>query len=106
MDVLGPLRVSQGALSVVPAAPKAKALLAVRANRFVPVSVIIREVWTKKAPACARTADHAYVQEVCKRMARAAGSPLVLATESDGYVLRAADDGVALRRFETYAAAG
>lgn len=109
VDVLGPLKVSQGAVSVVPTAPKAKALLALlamRANRFVPVSVIIQELWPKKAPACARTAVQTYVLEVRKRMARAAESPLVLATESDGYVLSASDDGVALRCFETYAGAG
>ncbi|GGW61441.1 hypothetical protein GCM10010381_53270 [Streptomyces xantholiticus] len=118
VDVLGPLKVSQGVISVVPTAPKAKvllALLAMRANQFVPVSMIVQELWPKSAPAYARTAVQTYVLDLRKRMAQAVDqsraavgseSRLALATESEGYVLKVTDDRVALRRFEMFTAVG
>lgn len=118
VDVLGPLAVSRKSASIVPTASKPRtvlAMLAIRANRYVPLSSLMDELWVTEKPASARTAMQSYILHLRKRIAATAcrhpDGPLpaakdVLVTLPGGYLLRATDDRVVLDTFELLAAAG
>lgn len=118
VDVLGPLAVSQKSASIVPTAAKPRtvlAMLAVRANRFVPLASLMDELWVTEKPASAKTAMQSYILHLRKKIAAAAGrhpgssmpeAKDVLVTLPGGYLLKAADGRVVLDNFEVLAAAG
>ncbi|MFI6847844.1 AfsR/SARP family transcriptional regulator [Kitasatospora sp. NBC_00085] len=102
MDIglLGPLRVDQSGVSIVPTAGKPRkvlALLACRADRLVSVEALIEEVWGEHPPRSVQTTLQTYVLQLRGCIAAAldgpapVGLPLgaksVLVTEAGGYLL-------------------
>ncbi|MEV6019563.1 MULTISPECIES: AfsR/SARP family transcriptional regulator [unclassified Streptomyces] len=67
IDVLGALDVRENGVSVAPTAPKPRqvlALLAVHADRVVPVASLIEELWSGRPPRSARTTLQTYVLQL------------------------------------------
>ncbi|MDH6579760.1 AfsR/SARP family transcriptional regulator [Kitasatospora sp. MAP5-34] len=100
IGVLGPLRVDQSGVSVVPTAGKPRkvlALLACRADRLVSVDSLIEEVWGEHPPRSVQTTLQTYVLQLRGHIATALagaryadlplGSKSVLVTEPGGYLL-------------------
>ncbi|MFJ9824425.1 BTAD domain-containing putative transcriptional regulator [Streptomyces sp. NPDC101160] len=102
MDIglLGPLRVDQSGVSVVPTAAKPRkvlALLACRADRLVSVESLIEEVWGEDPPRSVQTTLQTYVLQLRGCISAALngqlppdlplGSKSVLVTEPGGYLL-------------------
>lgn len=77
------------------------ALLAVEANRLVPVSRLIDELWGEEPPTSARKTVQTYVF----RLRKVLGSERLLSS-SDGYRLVAADDEIDAQEFARLVAAG
>ncbi|MGH8876266.1 MAG: BTAD domain-containing putative transcriptional regulator [Stackebrandtia sp.] len=97
--MLGPLEVETDAGPVQLAAPKQRLLLAVllsRAPRAVSVDQLIDVLWESEPPASARNslADHV------RRLRKALGDKDRIAWESEGYLLRIAEDEGDASRFE------
>jgi hypothetical protein len=62
--VLGPLRLASHGHNVAPTAPKQRQLLALlllNANRVVPMSTVLEELWGPVPPRTATAAVHAYI---------------------------------------------
>ncbi|GAB2721691.1 AfsR/SARP family transcriptional regulator [Kitasatospora kifunensis] len=100
IGLLGPLRVDQSGVSIVPTASKPRkvlALLACRADRLVSVEALIEEVWGEHPPRSVQTTLQTYVLQLRGCIAAALGdqspedlplgSKSVLATEPGGYLL-------------------
>ncbi|GAA2150560.1 hypothetical protein GCM10009760_45090 [Kitasatospora kazusensis] len=100
IGLLGPLRVDQSGVSVVPTAGKPRkvlALLACRADRLVSVEALIEEVWGEHPPRSVQTTLQTYVLQLRGCIATALGgqspadlpfgSKSVLVTEPGGYLL-------------------
>jgi DNA-binding SARP family transcriptional activator len=100
IGLLGPLRVDQSGVSIVPTASKPRkvlALLACRADRLVSVEALIEEVWGEHPPRSVQTTLQTYVLQLRGCIASALGdqspedlplgSKSVLATEPGGYLL-------------------
>ncbi|MEV7601796.1 AfsR/SARP family transcriptional regulator [Kitasatospora sp. NPDC089797] len=100
IGLLGPLRVDQSGISIVPTAGKPRkvlALLACRADRLVSVEALIEEVWGEHPPRSVQTTLQTYVLQLRGRIATALGgqaqedlplgSKSVLVTEPGGYLL-------------------
>ncbi|MCX3063668.1 AfsR/SARP family transcriptional regulator [Streptomyces beihaiensis] len=67
IEVLGPLSVREHGISIVPTAPKPRqvlALLALNADRVVPVSTLMEELWGDTPPRSARTTLQTYVLQL------------------------------------------
>ncbi|MGW7823527.1 AfsR/SARP family transcriptional regulator [Streptomyces puniciscabiei] len=67
IDVLGALDVRENGVSVAPTAPKPRqvlALLALHADRVVPVPSLIEELWSDRPPRSARTTLQTYVLQL------------------------------------------
>jgi DNA-binding SARP family transcriptional activator len=67
IHVLGTLSVTENGVSVTPTAPKPRqvlALLALHADRVVPVAWLIEELWGEKPPRSARTTLQTYVLQL------------------------------------------
>ncbi|MEU3255159.1 winged helix-turn-helix domain-containing protein, partial [Streptomyces sp. NPDC006997] len=67
IDVLGIVDVRVDGVSVAPTAPKPRqvlALLALHADRVVPVSALIDELWAGRPPRSARTTLQTYVLQL------------------------------------------
>ncbi|WP_063726834.1 AfsR/SARP family transcriptional regulator [Streptomyces sp. RTd22] len=109
-NVLGPLRVTLNGGSVVPAAPKARkvlALLVLNRGRVVQIDAMEREVWGAAAPKSAATSLQNYVMQIRKHLGMVLpggpGSALakqVLVTEQTGYRLAVPDDEFDVRRYQ------
>lgn len=72
--ILGPVTISPGERLSVPTAPKPRqvlALMLVNANRIVPVSDFIRELWDEDPPASAITTLQTYIMQLRNRLSRA-----------------------------------
>ncbi|AUG78896.1 hypothetical protein CFP65_4141 [Kitasatospora sp. MMS16-BH015] len=100
IGLLGPLRVDQSGVSIVPTASKPRkvlALLACRADRLVSVEALIEEVWGEHPPRSVQTTLQTYVLQLRGCIATALGgqtpvdlprgSKSVLVTEPGGYLL-------------------
>lgn len=117
IDVLGALDVRENGVSVAPTAPKPRqvlALLAVHADRVVPVASLIEELWSGRPPRSARTTLQTYVLQLREligaALARGAGSERrtakdVLVTLPGGYLL-AAGGTSDVREFDRLAGLG
>ncbi|MFJ3213256.1 AfsR/SARP family transcriptional regulator [Streptomyces flaveolus] len=121
IDVLGALDVRENGVSVAPTAPKPRqvlALLALHADRVVPVGALIEELWPATPPRSARTTLQTYVLQLRDLIAVALGpagqdggpgrrTPKdLLATTPGGYLL-ARDGGTSdVRDFERLAGQG
>lgn len=67
IEVLGALAVRERGISITPTAPKPRqvlALLALHADRVVPVSSLIDELWGAAPPRSARTTLQTYVLQL------------------------------------------
>ncbi|MFC9931186.1 BTAD domain-containing putative transcriptional regulator [Streptomyces sp. NPDC127190] len=121
MDIglLGPLRVDQSGVSVVPTAAKPRkvlALLACRADRLVSVESLIEEVWGEDPPRSVQTTLQTYVLQLRGCISAALngqrpadlplGSKSVLVTEPGGYLLDTQGGTVDSAEFELLARRG
>ncbi|MFD0267600.1 BTAD domain-containing putative transcriptional regulator [Streptomyces sp. NPDC127106] len=116
IDVLGSLTVREGGASVALTAPKPRQLLAVlamHADRTVPVPLLIEELWGGRPPRSARNTLQTYIlqlRELIGRALRGAGDPYdpkrVLATEPGGYRLDTRGGTIDAHEFERRATAG
>lgn len=92
--VLGPLRVLDRGVDVAPTAPKQRQLLALlllNANRIVPISTVVEELWSHTPPPTATAAIHTYVKQLRRTMRRRLSgdgtAPCRLVTRAQGYQL-------------------
>ncbi|MEU6106429.1 AfsR/SARP family transcriptional regulator [Streptomyces flaveolus] len=121
IDVLGALDVRENGVSVAPTAPKPRqvlALLALHADRVVPVGALIEELWPNTPPRSARTTLQTYVLQLRDLIAAALGpagqdgrpghrTPKdLLATTPGGYLLARAGGTSDVRDFERLAGQG
>lgn len=122
IEVLGALDVRENGVSVTPTAPKPRqvlALLAVHADRVVPVASLIEELWSARPPRSARTTLQTYVLQlrelIGQALARgAADGPAsggrsakdVLVTLPGGYLLAASGGTSDVREFDRLAGLG
>ncbi|MFE1288223.1 BTAD domain-containing putative transcriptional regulator [Streptomyces sp. NPDC058751] len=124
IDVLGALDVRENGVSITPTAPKPRqllALLALHADRVVPVGSLVEELWSGRPPRSARTTLQTYVLQLRELIAaalahRAARHPGagpgprtakdVLLTLPGGYVLSSGGGPSDLRDFERLAGTG
>ncbi|MEU6084032.1 AfsR/SARP family transcriptional regulator [Streptomyces sp. NPDC047108] len=113
-NVLGSLRVTMNGESVVPAAPKARkvlALLVLNPGRVVQTDAMEREVWGARSPRSATTSLQNYVMQIRKHLGRtlpgdtgSARAKQILVTEQTGYRLAAQDDQFDVRRYHALVA--
>ncbi|MEU2930634.1 AfsR/SARP family transcriptional regulator [Streptomyces sp. NPDC007251] len=124
IDVLGALDVRENGVSVAPTAPKPRqvlALLALHADRVVPVASLVEELWSDRPPRSARTTLQTYVLQLRELIAAAltrgpeqesgAGTERrtakdVLLTLPGGYLLSAGGGTSDVREFERLAGLG
>ncbi|CQR59806.1 AfsR/SARP family transcriptional regulator [Streptomyces leeuwenhoekii] len=116
IDVLGALAVQENQVSITPTAPKPRqvlALLALHADRVVPVSALMEELWGTTPPRSARTTLQTYVLQLRELITAAlhndpAGRTAkdVLVTTPGGYLLCGGGGRSDLREFERLAGAG
>ncbi|OIJ87296.1 hypothetical protein BIV25_39440 [Streptomyces sp. MUSC 14] len=124
IDVLGALDVRENGVSVAPTAPKPRqvlALLALHADRVVPVASLIEELWSGRPPRSARTTLQTYVLQLRELIAAAlargtgeqpGGEPErrtakdVLLTLPGGYLLSSGGGSSDVREFERLAGLG
>lgn len=67
IEILGALAVRENGISITPTAPKPRqvlALLALHADRVVPVSALIDELWGAAQPRSARTTLQTYILQL------------------------------------------
>jgi DNA-binding SARP family transcriptional activator len=101
--ILGPLEVLDGDTPVEIAGSKRRAVLALlllHANEVVRSERLVDELWGEQAPRNAPAALHNHVSRLRKAL-----GPEVLARREWGYVLRADEEAIDLRRFERLVAA-
>ena len=124
IDVLGALDVRENGVSVAPTAPKPRqvlALLAVHADRVVPVASLVEELWSGRPPRSARTTLQTYILQLREligaALARGAGqqpgagperrtAKNVLVTLPGGYLLAAGGGTSDVREFDRLAGLG
>jgi DNA-binding SARP family transcriptional activator len=98
--LLGPLEVAAGAVRIE--APRQRivlAVLALEANRVIPVDRLVDAVWDQSPPTTARSQIQICISAL-RRLLAEAGVPATIETRAPGYLLRVADDDVDLHRFE------
>jgi DNA-binding SARP family transcriptional activator len=124
IGVLGVLAVRENGLSITPTAPKPRqvlALLALHADRVVPVSVLTEELWAGTPPRSARTTLQTYVLQIRELIAKAlkhGGRPEaapgaercspkdVLVTSPGGYMLNTGGGSHDVREFDRLVGTG
>ncbi|MFE4539510.1 BTAD domain-containing putative transcriptional regulator [Streptomyces scopuliridis] len=131
IDVLGALAVRENGISITPTAPKPRqvlALLALHADRVVPVAALIEELWAGEPPRSARTTLQTYVLQLraliataLERDAETSAAPTaressgegerrtakdVLITLPGGYLLNSGDGTSDVREFDRLAGMG
>ena len=112
-SVLGPLEVTRGGAAVNLGPFKQRVILALllcRANRVVPVSVLVDALWDAEPPRTARKSVQVHISELRKQLgigstARRNGDP-VLEHTGPGYVLRVQAGQLDLLRFRDLVSAG
>jgi SARP family transcriptional regulator, regulator of embCAB operon len=105
--VLGPLSVRVSGQPAVPLAMqlrKVTAVLAVNANRFVPVADLFRELWPDEPPRSAKVTVQSYIVRLRKVLAGEAGCALL--TRPGGYLLHVEPGVLDLHRFQELATEG
>jgi DNA-binding SARP family transcriptional activator/tetratricopeptide (TPR) repeat protein/energy-coupling factor transporter ATP-binding protein EcfA2 len=108
IGLLGPLEATRDGQPVSVTAPKERvllALLAVHANRVVPVERLLEELWPGRPPARARAALQTRVSAL-RRLLHGEDDDQVLVTQPAGYLLRVDDDDLDASRFERLVAGG
>lgn len=90
-EILGPVRVINGDRLSIINARKIQVLLVIllsNANRFVTTDQIISDIWGDRIPRRAIAGVYVYISQLRKTLERAEGSDLIIATGSQGYLLR------------------
>lgn len=112
---LGSLNVRGAHAGGVPSAPKqrqALALMVLRANRLVPNSALLRELWGDTPPKTSAATLQTYIAQIRRYLAAVSGRTLdeimntVLTTEPGGYRLQVAAEKLDFHRFDRGIAAG
>ncbi|ANS70604.1 pathway-specific transcriptional activator [Streptomyces lincolnensis] len=114
ITVLGPFTATYGQSSFAPSATKPRqvlALLALQADRVVPASTLMEEIWGEELPRSAATTLQTYILQLRRKLATAlkrdaVTAKNVLVTQHGGYVLRACPERVDAQEFEKLAASG
>ncbi len=119
IEILGALVVTEGGFSATPTAPKVRqvlALLACFADRVVPVSALIEELWADRPPRSARTTLQTYVLHLRQLITaalsaqggdrEAVAAKDILVTCPGGYLLKTRGGGSDVREFERLAGLG
>ncbi|AKH85784.1 hypothetical protein AA958_30210 [Streptomyces sp. CNQ-509] len=117
IEVLGPLTVHLRGRLVLPTAPKPRkllAMLALRADQVVPITVLIDELWGQNPPRSARTTMQTYVLQLRELIGEAlelgggdrGAAKDVLVTLPGGYRLETSGGSVDFREFDRRVAAG
>jgi DNA-binding SARP family transcriptional activator len=124
IDVLGALDVRENGVSIAPTAPKPRqvlALLALHADRVVPVASLIEELWSDRPPRSARTTLQTYVLQLRELIATALAHDAgrepgaeperrtakdVLLTLPGGYLLSSGGGTSDVREFDRLAGTG
>ncbi|GGW19131.1 AfsR/SARP family transcriptional regulator [Streptomyces capoamus] len=117
MDIwlLGPLTAEVRGRSIVPSAAKPRqilALLAIHANRVLPVGTLMEEIWGTEPPQSALATLHTYILQLRRQLTAAYGPDAgvsakdVLVTQYGGYCWQAPADAVDVPRYERLVAAG
>ncbi|MWA07962.1 BTAD domain-containing putative transcriptional regulator [Streptomyces sp. BA2] len=120
IEVLGSLSVRENGTSITPTAPKPRqvlALLALHADRMVPVSSLMEELWGDTPPRSGRTTLQTYVLQLRELIAAALekgdggegerpAAKDVLVTMPGGYLLSSGDGHSDVRTFERLAGMG
>jgi DNA-binding SARP family transcriptional activator len=93
VSVLGPLRVMLDEINVTPSAPKLRSVLAVlalRHDRIVTVSMLMEELWEENVPASALATLQTYIYHLRKLLMENGGAVAraAIVTEPLGYILR------------------
>ncbi|MEV7010004.1 AfsR/SARP family transcriptional regulator [Streptosporangium sp. NPDC051022] len=108
--VLGALHVQQDGADITPTAHKPRqvlSLLLLNANRVVPNSGLMEELWDDNPPRSAVTTLQTYIMQLRKSMARAmnvttaAVAKETLITMTGGYMLRMPSDQIDLHQYES-----
>lgn len=106
-EILGSLRVTDGARTIPVSGPKTRVVLAtllIRSGQVVPLEELIGEVWGEHPPRRATAALYVYVSQLRKLLGTGGEGPIH--TETPGYVLRTEPDELDLGEFQTLAARG
>ncbi|MDB1089339.1 AfsR/SARP family transcriptional regulator [Streptomyces sp. ACA25] len=109
-EVLGPLSVTdrREGRSLLPSAPKKKALLAAllsRVGQVVSTAGLMSELWAGEPPRKARAALHVYMAQLRNQLAEGSGTAGIT-TEGPGYMLRLGDAEFDHHEFTTLLAQG
>ena len=97
--ILGPLEVSAGEGAIKMGGPKQRAVLVhliLRANRLVPIDLLIDGIWGEEPPETAKNTLQTYVY----RLRQMLGEDRIV-SERGGYVLHARAEEIDAARFET-----
>ncbi|MTE21400.1 hypothetical protein F0L17_20245 [Streptomyces sp. TRM43335] len=117
IEVLGTLSVRENGVSITPTAPKPRqvlSLLALHADRAVPVPTLVEELWDGNPPRSARSTVQTYVLQLRELIGEALAqrgdeqstAKDILVTLPGGYLLNTRGGTVDFREFECRAAAG
>ncbi|KUJ65980.1 hypothetical protein ACZ90_41620 [Streptomyces albus subsp. albus] len=102
-EILGPLRVVDGAEISSIRAHKIRLLLAtllIRVDREVSINQLVTEIWGGKPPRRVISSLHVYVSQLRKFLNRPGATESPIVTQSPGYSLRLGDDEFDLHQFE------
>ncbi|MGW3104229.1 AfsR/SARP family transcriptional regulator [Streptomyces sp. NPDC001100] len=105
-SVLGPVRAWRGDQELDLGSPQQRAVLAallLRRGRAVALAELLDVVWGEERPAAAVSVLRTYVSRLRKVLEpgrEAAGTPLVVVSVGDGYLVRLPEDGLDLAVFE------
>lgn len=115
INVLGPLEVYVGGMSIVPTARKPSqllAILALNAGRVVTVNTLIDEIWANQPPRSETTTLHTYILKLRRNLDAALSengrltAKDILITRRSGYLLDVEPTAVDAIRYEQLSAAG
>ncbi|GIG63116.1 hypothetical protein Lfu02_74880 [Longispora fulva] len=115
IGILGPLMVSRGDSEVRITAPKPRkvlALLLVQANRVVPVSSLVKELWEDSPPLSSATTLQTYILQIRRVLRESLGVDAdevagnVLVTRNGGYQFRVDRGSLDLHEFERLSVEG
>lgn len=115
INLLGPLDVRIGGVSIVPSAGKPKqllALLALRCGRVVPISTLMEEIWGDSIPRSSTTTLQTYILQLRKLITESlppdhpGGAKDILVTHFNGYQLVIDSCAFDVRKFEQLSVKG
>lgn len=109
VQILGPLQIQGETQPMLPTPRLARlllGLLALHANKVVPVQTVRYALWADRAPRSAAVNLRGYLAELRRLLLRADHQGIVITAQQGGYCLQSAADGVDALRFEVLAGQG